>query len=58
MVIINLNFFLNIFFLTLCYLFTGHVQVWIDITTKSPHTSFYVVLHKNTALIGDLKVRS
>ena len=57
MVIINLNFF-KYLFLTLCYLFTGHVQVWIDITTKSPHTSFYVVLHKNTALIGDLKVRS
>ena len=34
----------------------GRLQAWVDVTTKEPHSFFYLILHKNTSLIGDLKV--
>ena len=34
----------------------GRLQAWVDISTKGSHSLFFLILHKNTSLIGDLKV--
>ena len=33
----------------------GRLQAWVDCTTKEPYSFFYLILHKNTSLIGDLR---